>query len=161
MNPNEDNYEQLQKLLTLKRHEQPPPGYFHGFSDKVIARLEAENAAPYSWWQRWISNFDAKPVVACAYGVAVGVLLLFGVGFAQIFENEQADTLALKSANHSPWLASTPIPSVVAPGNFVNPQFVSSASAPSSINPVVNSGPPSFLFDGSGLKAETASFKFR
>jgi len=76
-----ENFEQLRKLLTLKRHEQPPPGYFHNFSREVIVRIKAGESgetAVSAWWawegswlQRVWGAFEARPVVAGAFGVAV------------------------------------------------------------------------------------------
>jgi hypothetical protein len=86
MNPENQNFERLQRLLKLKRYEQPPPRYFNDFSGQVINRIRAgqpesqsEAAAAAweaSWLQRVLSIFEAKPLLAGAFGLAVvGVLV--------------------------------------------------------------------------------------
>ena len=72
----------LQKLLALKRHEQPPPGYFDRFSAGVQARIEAEERAPrLTRWQQWLAAFDAKPILVGAYGVALAGLVMVGFNY--------------------------------------------------------------------------------
>jgi len=82
MSPVQDDFEQLRRLLALKRHEQPPPGYFHGFSRQVIVRIKAGelgNESEASLWsfgggslfQRIWATLDAKPIFEGAFGVAV------------------------------------------------------------------------------------------
>ena len=82
MSPIPDDFEQLGRVLALKRYEQPPPGYFHNFSRQVIVRIEAgELGDPItaSFWsfsggsflQRMWATLDARPVLAGAFGVAV------------------------------------------------------------------------------------------
>ena len=39
MNAEPENFDQLCRLLKLKRHESPPPRYFNDFSSQVIARI--------------------------------------------------------------------------------------------------------------------------
>jgi hypothetical protein len=97
MNPEQDNYQAVQRLLALKRHEQPPPGYFENFSAQIIARIQAgERSAPDSFWE-WLSleaswlhrlwvALETKPVFAGALGAGVCGLLLAGVLYSQSIE---------------------------------------------------------------------------
>ena len=79
MTPDSENFDQLRKLLALKRHEIPPPGYFHGFSREVIVRIKAgegtQEATGFvfegSWLRRFWGLFEARPVLAGGFGVAV------------------------------------------------------------------------------------------
>ncbi len=89
MYPDPENFDQLRRLLALKRHEQPPPGYFHHFSGQVIARIRAgERAAPDTawgllwdapWLQRLWAALEARPVLAGSVGVACCAALLASV----------------------------------------------------------------------------------
>ena len=89
MHPDPENFDPLARLLALKRHEQPPPGYFHSFSRQVIARIEAgergQDGSAFdrfweaAWLQRLWAALEAKPIVAGAVGVAACLILLVGV----------------------------------------------------------------------------------
>jgi len=80
MSSHPENLDPVQRLLNLKRHEVPPPGYFRDFSGRVIARLEAaESSAPRTWLQRLGLDFDLQPAMVCALGTVVSALFLFGV----------------------------------------------------------------------------------
>ena len=74
-----ENLEQLRRLLALKRHEQPPPGYFHSFSREVIVRIKAGELgeAGTKWWAfdgswlQWLWTVcERRPVLAGGVGVA-------------------------------------------------------------------------------------------
>jgi hypothetical protein len=105
MSPPNPEFRKLEKLLACKRYEQPPPSYFDSLRDEVMSRLEAEELVEYSSWWHWlIEKFDARPVLVCAYGVAISGLLLGGFRLSQVFESEVAAT----SIFSSPWLAVTP-----------------------------------------------------
>jgi hypothetical protein len=80
MKPEHDNEDELQKILSLKRREQPPPTFFQSLSHKIIDRLHTpEPPRPPTWWQRLGLDFDAKPVLVCVAGVAVCLLLAGGL----------------------------------------------------------------------------------
>ncbi len=84
MNPDSENFDSLRRLLALKRHEQPPPGYFNRFSRDVVARIKAgesggEMSLQMPFWERVLGLFDLKPVVAGAFGMGVCALLISGV----------------------------------------------------------------------------------
>ena len=100
-----DDFDDVRRLLACKRYEQPPPGYFNSFSAKVIDQIEAEESAEYSsWWSWLVDRFDAKPVLVCAYGLAVSGLLFLGFRMSQAFEAE----ITVDPALSGPWLATTP-----------------------------------------------------
>lgn len=74
-----DNFAALEKLLRLKRHEQPPPRYFNDFSSRVVARIE-RGEARLSWWERF--GFDLRPAMAAASGALACGLIIYGVATA-------------------------------------------------------------------------------
>ena len=87
MNENEHNFDALRRLLELKRHETPPPGYFNRFSGQVIARIRAAEAgkssSETSWFVRFLQAFEFKPAFAGAFASALILLLVFGIAFAE------------------------------------------------------------------------------
>ena len=98
MNPDSEQFEQLRKLLSLKRHEQPPPGYFHAFSGEVVARIKAgdqgENGP--AWLRKLWSLFETKPMLTGAFGAAVCALVISGVVYS---EDTESGAGAMRSLN--------------------------------------------------------------
>jgi hypothetical protein len=93
MSENENDFEALRRLLALKRHEIPPPGYFEDFSGFVIGRIRASEAArELPWLLRLLQAFEAKPAYPVALASALCTLLLFG-----IVSVEQSPVLASNS----------------------------------------------------------------
>lgn len=92
MDPEQENFESLRRVLVLKRYEQPPPGYFDRFSRRVMARIEAgeemaeERAMVLPWAARWLQQlwmaFQAKPMLAGAFGLLVCGLLVGGIAYS-------------------------------------------------------------------------------
>jgi hypothetical protein len=90
MNQNENDFEALTRLLALKRHETPPPGYFEGFADQVTARIRTGDAVEHGgfaerlaaeapWLVNFLGLFQAKPAFVGAFASALCLLLLLGI----------------------------------------------------------------------------------
>jgi hypothetical protein len=89
MKPAPNDFDDLLKLLAVKRHEQPPPDYFQDLPDQIMERLHyLEPRPPLPWWQRWWEDFGLKPVLAGAYCVGVCGLLLTGLSVSQIVRED-------------------------------------------------------------------------
>jgi len=160
MNPSAEESDRLRKLLALKHHEPPPPGYFNLFSDKIIARIEAEGPGiRISWWQRLFPELDAKPVLACAYGLVIMGMLAIGVGVSQSLDTEETAAPNLGR----PWFAQAPASEAMLPVSVPVAQasLTGQSNPASSVNPVISSGAPSFLFDVNRLKVEQAKHDWR
>jgi hypothetical protein len=152
MNSTPEDFSQLRRLLALKRHEQPPPGYFNELPRRIFARLEAVRSADSgSWFERLMQAFELKPVLAGSFGVAAFGLLLFGlVAFQQL---EETPVAMAPAANESREM----IPSSL--GAMALNQLPSGDILQSSINPVINSQPSSALFDGFSLDVQRVSLR--
>jgi hypothetical protein len=156
MNPAPEPFDRLGKLLALKRHEPPPPGYFNNFSDKIIARIEAEGLrTPVSWWQGLFPQWDAKPVLACAYGLVITGLLAIGVGVSQSLDTEETAAPDLGR----PWQAPASDAALPVSVPVTQASLTGQSNLASSVNPVISSGAPSFLFDVNQLKARVERVK--
>ena len=63
------DFETVRRLMALKRHETPPPGYFRDFSSRVVERIEREEAArPRPWWNRLGEFAVWRPAILGANG---------------------------------------------------------------------------------------------
>lgn len=69
----------LQKLLRLKRLEQPPPGYFDRALNEFHRRQREEllrRSAVQIWFDRFVSGLWSFRVPNYAYGVAFGIFVI-------------------------------------------------------------------------------------
>jgi hypothetical protein len=146
MNESKPNFESLRRLLVLKRHEMPPPGYFNNFSRQVIARIragEAEASASQSdhvfgsmpWFIRLLQSLESKPVFAGGFATALCGLLLFGAVMARQPDYAAQSILQPPQQNTAPLIASA-TPTTLSPP--VNQFFI----ADNSTNPVINFSSP-------------------
>jgi hypothetical protein len=163
MNQDTENFGQLRRLLKIKRYEQPPPGYFNDFSSRVIARIRlgerGEDSAVIErllweapWLQRIWAAFEAKPVLAGAFGLAMCGFLISGVIYSE--KGDVQPVALIPAAESLP--SSTEVANVIAENHpLVARPAALEVSSTNAINP--------FQMDGPLLRtlhAEPAGFQF-
>jgi hypothetical protein len=147
-----NDFRDLRRLLALKRHECPPPGYFDRFSAKVVARLEAQRiheATPL--WRRWLSELIERPALTGLYFLLFGGLGMISLGLIQTPMSGQGLPPA------SVWAAPAYIEPFASREVAVQP-VNHAAILQSSVSPVVGLGSP---FVQPELRVERASFHGR
>jgi len=76
MKPEHADEKELQRILALKRHEQPPRPFFKGLSSAVIDRIQNPGPPPPpTFLQKLGLNIDTKPLLVCLSAAAVCALL--------------------------------------------------------------------------------------
>jgi hypothetical protein len=159
MNEN-DNFESLRQLLSLKRHEVPPPGYFNRFPDRVIARIragerEVETATP--WYLRFMQIFEAKPAFASSFASVLCLLLLFGIVYA-----EQSDQTPQALMQNSQLSLNNMLVSSSGGSSISVTQPPAQNDLSMLTESISNSSPTSLqpMFGGQNVFAQQASFNF-
>jgi hypothetical protein len=136
MNTNPQEFEKLRKLLALKRHELPPPGYFNGFSGNVIDRLQTERKTHSGIWQQVLMLFRTRPAISWSFSVAA-VFVLFAATNA--FEGSppgQSGTMSgMAAAGNSPATASMMFSTNFGPTSFANARIMLEPVAGQGTNP--------------------------
>ncbi len=159
MQDSPQEFEKLRQLLALKRHENPPPGYFRDFSSYVLNQLERDDArASESWFLRLVALFQARPAISWSFCMATGLVL---VAATTVFEgNPGGPAAAMPSVE--PTFASMPDPVVPASGaGVVFETNLQSAGFALEMAPArTNLGPGDSLFSTPlfNLRVEPASF---
>ena len=109
MSNENSEFPELQRLLALKRHEQPPPGYYDRFPIRVMARIEAmERNTPVPWWKSLLAT-----VTAPTGWVGVNALVFAGLGLigVSLFNVATSTTDEEVAWTHRP---SAPVPDLEA-----------------------------------------------
>jgi len=161
MNENENNFESLRRLLALKRHETPPPGYFANFSAAVTARIRAGDARRTAsvpnrladelpWLFRLMSAFEAKPAFAGAFASALCLLLLIGIVYAERPSDVEPQPILQATLDTSPLAVATPV--------NLSSQPAEQTVFLSSTNPVFNSQPAGAWFASQGPTVQPVNF---
>jgi len=158
MNPEQENFEDLVRLIALKRHEQPPPGYFNTLPSKIQNRIERELQTPRSSIFSRLFSDRIKPALAYSFVLTVCALMAFGVNsFLHLDAQPVAagdsplgtqNRVAVLGANSSQYQAAVPWAAGVGTDNGVgtNVPVVEEPSTATSLLPQVGFQSPSLDF---------------
>ena len=163
MNQDQQDFESLRRLLALKRHETPPPGYFNNFSRQVLARIrdgEAEAGLTLSerllsrmpWLVKWLQGVETGPAFAGSFAAALCMLLVFGAVIAQRPEPGLEAFLQPAAPAHE----GNPLPMVAATAPM--PTQPSGIMIDTNTNPMINFQSPSLELEQMPASAQFANF---
>ena len=159
--------QQLQKLLRIKRFEQPPPGYFDRALIELHQRQREEllrRSATLIWWERFVSGLGNFRIPSYAYGAAFGVFVVVAtiVGSGLWAPYKDATGLSANRAVVSgPEAEGVEANRLALSGNLDWSKFHHTASSPKVVTVI---GPsqtalPRYVLDGRPLSYK-ASFSF-
>jgi hypothetical protein len=164
MNEQETNFDPLLKLLALKRHEVPPPGYFDKFAGQVTTRIRLGESggtegllgtvfSEAPWLLRFIQVFNARPAIA---GVFASLLFLLLVASIVYSDHPSANPENLMPAEAMQSSSSSPL--AVVTSGFLDQSVPAQSDLVSSTNPVLSFEPNSSPFGGQNSLLQPASF---
>jgi len=90
MNPEQENFDALRKLLSLKRHEVPPPGYFDHLPRRISTRIYAHEGAP-SFFESIMEWFRVNASLAYAFSLTACGALAVSIIYGARAEGARAD----------------------------------------------------------------------
>jgi hypothetical protein len=107
MSQSPEEFEEIRRLLALKRYEVPPPGYFDRFSGQVLARIQREEAlASRPWWQTQLASLGWQRLLAVANLAALAGVGIIGVTLVNLRDDDLPDPehfAALQLDSGNPW----------------------------------------------------------
>lgn len=104
MNPEQEDFEALRRLMALKRHEQPPREYLEHLSDNIRMRIE-QGEGQLNLWDKLSAHFSLRPSLAYAFGLTVcGALSL-----SAFYMGKQEVIQAANSTGGTPLRGPSPV----------------------------------------------------
>jgi hypothetical protein len=163
MNENENSFESLRRLLALKNRETPPPGYFNDFSSHVLSRIRAGEArepataaehlfAEAPWLVKFLQLFEAKPAFSGAFALALCLVLVFGIVFAERPDYSAPQPQLTQMAENSAPLAS------ISPATVLAQPSDQVMLASDNTNPASSLQPVASLFGQQNTLVQPVSF---
>ncbi len=119
MNSDTQDFEPLRKLLALKRHEQPPPGYFSRLPGEIADRIE-RGECQLGFWEKFLAGFHFRPAFAYSFSLAAFGALTFSV-ISSVTTQPQAFSEPLAGNR---WRSVTPEDAMAAQSNPSEPLHV-------------------------------------
>ena len=164
MNGAPDDFEQLRKLLKVKRYEQPPPGYFDYLSNRVISRLErGDGPAMAGGFAGWLARLRR---VLAENPISSGIFATCGIVMVALANSQYLDN-AVETGGKTVFAAA---PISTEPGDLAQNDHVHSGLtlAPmtaseamlSSVNPVLMTGGQNAMFSPVGFSAQFANYTY-
>jgi hypothetical protein len=164
MSASQEDFEQLRKLLKLKRYEQPPPGYFDRLSDRITNQLERDPQARHSDGWAWLGRLRQ---VLAENPISAGIFAVCGVMMVVVANSQYLDNYIVSGGGSALNLA----PGAVSTGDLADKDLTGSprsgltlAAQPaladtmaSSVNPVFMNAPDSLL-NSMNLSAQPVSY---
>lgn len=151
MNPDQENFEALRKLLALKKYEQPPPRYFSELPTKIWTRIEREPVS-VPFWERFLPNVGINPALAYSFGLLACGTLVLGIGHSLKSDPTQ---VVVQPLVDDIWGGAPKVAGAGSSGmtlsNFQPTQMAST-------NPVMSSEPLPSLFGNPQLQTAPVSF---
>lgn len=159
MEPPCDNFEDLQRLLALKRHELPPPGFFDRLPESIRAELREGRTRPVGMAAVWLflrSRWRLEPALAGAMlAVVAGIY-----GLALLGPQGEAPVPATAATPFPSVATRQPVLAAIPAGGWLADSPTDGTNAPGSLEPRTFTAPPPGLFaPGAGLRTVPVGFR--
>lgn len=127
MSQSPEEFEELRRLLALKRHEAPPPGYFDRFSGQVMARINREEATTATpWWSVPFAALGWPRFLAAANLAALAGVGIIGVTLVNLRDEDLPEPVhfAALPIDEAGTAVTSGLSGAVAPAMFGSPSAV-------------------------------------